>query len=114
MPDLLLTAPAKSHLLNVVRSLLATGWAINRIPDGGRLLRNGQKMLFKTDRLDLRVRLFVYKVTGSGRSRPEERRIEITSTYEKRLLRLARFRDVVLGYETDSEIYVGVDSQRID
>jgi hypothetical protein len=56
----------------------------------------------------------VYKVTGSGRSRPEERRIEITSTYEKGLLRLTRFRDVVLGYETDSEIYVGVDSQRID
>jgi hypothetical protein len=114
MPDLLLTAPSKSHLLNVVRSLLATGWTIDRIPDGGRLLRNGQKMLFKTDRLDLRVRLFVYKVTGSGRSRPEERRIEITSTYEKGLLRLSRFRDVVLGYETDSEIYVGVDSQRID
>src|SRR5882762_5433586 len=114
MPNLLLTAPAKSHLLNVVKSLLAAGWTIDRIPDNGRLLRNGQKILFKSDRLDLRVRLFVYKVTGSGRARPEERRIEITSTYQKGLPPLARFRDVVLGYETDSDIYVGVDSQRIE
>jgi hypothetical protein len=114
MPDVLLTAPAKSHLLNVVKSLVATGWTIERIPDNGRLLRNGQKILFKSDRLDLRVRLFVYKVTGSGRARPEERRIEITSTYQKGLPPLARFRDVVLGYETDSDIYVGVDSQRIE
>jgi Domain of unknown function (DUF3883) len=114
MPDLLLTAPAKSHLLKLVKSLLSTGWTIDKIPDNGRLLRNGQKILFRSDRLDLRVRLFVYKVTGSGRARPEERRIEITSTYQKGLPPLPRFRDVVLGYETDSHIYVGVDSQRIE
>jgi hypothetical protein len=114
MADVFLTAPAKSHLLNMVKSLLATGWTIDRIPDNGRLLRNGQRILFRSDRLDLRVRLFVYKVTGSGRARPEERRIEITSTYQKGLPPLPRFRDVVLGYETDSEIYVGVDSQRIE
>jgi uncharacterized protein DUF3883 len=114
MPNLLLTAPAKSHLLNQVKSLLAAGWTIDRIPADGRLVRNGQKILLKSDRLDLRIRLFVYKVTGSGRARPEERRIEITSTYQKGLPPLARFRDVVLGHETDSDIYVGVDSQRIE
>src|SRR5208282_5669199 len=114
MPDLLLTAPTKSHLLNVVKSLLDTGWTIDRIPDNGRLLRNGQKMLLRSDRLDLRVRLFVYKVTGSGRARPEERRIEITSTYQKGLPLLTNFPDVVLGYAPDSNLYVGVDPQRVE
>lgn len=114
MADLLLTAPAKSHLLTVVKSLLAAGWTIDRAPENGRLSRNAQKMLLRSDRIDLRVRLFVYKVTGSGRARPEERRIEITSTYEKGLSRLAKFPDVVLGYDPDSNLYVGVDSQRIE
>lgn len=114
MASIGLTAPAKSHLLSVVQSLLKAGWTIEQIPENARLLRNGQKMLLKSDRVDLRFRLFVYKVTGSSRGRPEERRIEITSTYQKGLLRLAKFPDVVLGYDPNSEIYVGVDSQRIE
>ncbi|HUY33677.1 MAG TPA: hypothetical protein VMV69_13085, partial [Pirellulales bacterium] len=114
MADIRLSAPAKSHLLGVVQSLLAAGWTIDTIPEKGRLLRNGQKMLLKSDRVDLRFRLFVYKVTGSSRGRPEERRIEITSTYQKGLPRLVKFPAVVLGYDPDSKLYVGIDSQRIE
>jgi len=111
---LVLAAPPKSHLLDVVKSLLATGWTIDTVPDNGKLSRNGQKMLLRSDRLDLRIRLFVYKVTGSGRSRPEERRIEITSTYQKGLSRLKNFPDVVIGYDYEKKLYVGVDAQRIE
>ncbi len=113
MDDLVITAPAKSHLFSVVTSLLSEGWAIERAPDHARLSRNGQKILLKSAQSDLRVRLFIYKVTGSGRNRPEERRIEITSTYNKGLLRQKRFADVVLGYDPDRNLYVGIDPQRI-
>ncbi len=114
MPDVRLTAPAKSHLLGVVKSLVASGWALNTIPENGELVRNGQKVMLKSDRVDLRFRLFVYKVTGSSRGRPEERRIEITSTYPKGLPHLARFPDIVLGYDPITNLYVGVDPQRIE
>jgi hypothetical protein len=62
---------------------------------------------------ELRIRLFVYKVTGSSRGRPDERRIEITSTYEKGLKRRTQYRDVVLGFDAQRNIFVGVDPQRI-
>ena len=114
MANIRLSAPAKSHLISVVQSLLKAGWTIDQIPGNARLLRNGQRMLLKSDRVDLRLRLFVYKVTGSSRGKPEERRIEITSTYQKGLRPLPTFPDVVLGYDPSSEIYVGVDSQRIE
>jgi hypothetical protein len=61
----------------------------------------------------VRLRLFVYKVTGSSRGRPDERRIEITSTYQKGLKRLRTYRDAVLGYDEDHNIFVGVDPERI-
>lgn len=108
-----LLAPAKSHLLNVIRALLNQGWVIETTPIGGRLLRNGQKLLLKSPQIDLRLRLFVYKVTGSSRNRPVERRIEITSTYQKGLHRVRDYPDVVLGYEPDLNVFVGVDPERI-
>lgn len=114
MAHIFLTAPVKSHLINVVQSLVAAGWRIDTAPVGARLSRNGQKIQLKSDRLDLRFRLFVYKVTGSSRGRPDERRIEITSTYTKGLVRLAQFPDIVLGYDPVSRVYIGVDPQRIE
>jgi hypothetical protein len=114
MQALPLSAPAKSHLLKVVNSLLAIGWNVERIPKGGKLLLNGQKILLKSDRLDLRLRLFMYKVTGSSRDRQEERRIEITSTYPNGLRRLKKFCDVVLGHDQEADLYVGVDPKRIE
>jgi hypothetical protein len=113
MTNLQLNAPVSSHLLKVVRALLGDGWVIESAPEDGRLARNGQKILLQSDRLDLRFRLFVYKVTGSGRGRPDERRIEITNTYKKGLKRVSRFPDIVLGYDPSVNLFVGVDSERI-
>ena len=114
MAEVQLDAPRKSHLLNVVNALAATGWKLERIPATGRLLRNGQKILLRSDQLDMRFRLFVYKVGESGRNRPEERRIEITSTYQKGLERIREFPDVVLGYDPVEQMFVGVDPERIE
>jgi hypothetical protein len=114
MPEVQLDAPNRSHLLHVVSALAALGWKLERIPATGRLLRNGQKILLRSDQLDMRFRLFVYKVGESGRNRPEERRIEITSTYQKGLARLRDFPDVVLGYDPLEQMFVGVDPERIE
>lgn len=113
MAMLTLTAPVLSHLLHVVSALQNSGWKVKRVPAVGRLARNGQKMLLESDGVDLRFRLFVYKVTGSSRNRPDERRIEITSTYEKGLQQLDKYPDIVLGYEPEKNLFVGVDSERI-
>lgn len=107
------TAPARSHLLAVVRALASAGWTIFRAPDDGALVRNGQLITLRSPDGELRIRLFVYKVTGSGRQKPDERRIEITSTYQKGLARIPGHSDVVLGYDADHDVFVGVDPQRI-
>lgn len=114
MPDIQLVAPSKSHLLNVVNALAGSGWKLLRIPASGRLLRNGQLIVLRSDQLDMRFRLFVYKVGESGRNRPEERRIEITSTYQKGLVRVRDYPDIVLGYDPLEKMFVGVDSERIE
>lgn len=107
------TAPARSHLLAVVRALTASGWTIFRAPDDGELVRNGQLITLRSPDGELRVRVFAYKVTDSGRQKPDERRIEITSTYEKGLPKMSGHSDVVLGYDGDHDVFVGVDPQRI-
>lgn len=111
--NLEVTAEAASHVLAVLRALLDSRWSVRHAPRGARLVRNGQLVLLRSKREDLRIRLFVYKVTGSGRGRPDERRIEITSTYQKGLRRLRSYRDIVLGYDADHRIFVGVDPVRI-
>src|SRR6266568_9507337 len=108
-----ITAPAGSHIPAAMRALLESGWTIQRAPVNGRLLRNGQRVVLRSADGDARFRLFVYKVTGSGRGSPDERRIEITSTYQKGLRRLAGYPDVVLGYDATHRIFVGVDAARI-
>jgi hypothetical protein len=110
---MILSAPTCSHLLVVVRSLTANGWRVTGVPDRGVLKRNGQKIVLKLPRGEHRIRLFVYKVTVSSRGRPEERRIEITSTYKKGLKRVRDFADVVIGYSEESKVFVGVDPRRI-
>ncbi len=84
------------------------------MPAGGRIVRNGQLIVLKTGQGERRLRLFVYKVTGSSRGRPHERRIEITSTYQKSLTKVVGFQDVVLGYDDVHKIYVAVDPERIE
>lgn len=108
-----LEAAARSHLFHVVRHLCASGWRIVNSPDGARLPRNGQRIELRTANQTIRFRLFVYKVTGSSRGKPHERRIEITSTYGNRIEPVREFPDYVLGYDGESEIFVGVDPERI-
>jgi len=56
----------------------------------------------------------IYKVGGSGRERPGERRIEITSTYVGgRLKPETDLIDVLLGYDPDTKVFVGFDSRRL-
>jgi hypothetical protein len=116
MEKIELNAPASGHLLKVVKGLLQFGWTVTQAPDDGRLARNGQLLVLRADKQDVRIRLFVYKVTGSSRGKPDERRVEITSTYEKKpnpLTKVRGFQDVVLGYDYDHDVYVGVDRKRM-
>lgn len=109
-----ITVPAKSHMLEVVKGLSEHGWTPVSVPARGILLRNAQLLILKADKNDIRLRLFIYKVTGSSRGRTDERRIEITSTYQKGLKRLRNYQDVVLGIDAGSHIFVGVDPRRIE
>lgn len=113
MSEIAVTAPAKSHLPKLVDGLLRSGWTLSAAPAAGKLMRNGQKILLRSNEQDLGVRLFIYKITESSRNKPEERRIEITSTYQKGLERVHLYRDVVLGYETTQNLFVGVDPERL-
>ena len=107
MPD------RRGHLTKVIEDLLSCGWLIETIPMDGKIPRNGLKLVLKADAKEVRLRIFAYKVTSSGRSRPHERRVEITTTYKSGLNRLRTFSDVVLGMDVTSGKYVGVDSRRM-
>jgi len=109
-----ITAPALGHLIRVVRGLVQAGWVIVESPHLGRLVRNGQHIVLRTPKHDTRLRVFVYKVTQSSRGKPDERRIEITSTYPKGLVRARQYSDVVLGYDFEHDIFVWVDPRRIE
>lgn len=103
----------RGHIGRLLKDLLCSGWTIDSIPDGGPLPPNGLKLILRSEDSELRLRLFAYKVTSSGRNRPHERRVEITTTYRSGLRRLRGFRDVVLGVDVGSGRYVGVDSRRL-
>ncbi|MGH7307227.1 MAG: protein NO VEIN domain-containing protein [Candidatus Rokuibacteriota bacterium] len=113
MPQVDLVFPRAGHIPAVIRALLRCGWTVSQIPTGGTLARNGLHLVLRVRHGDVRIRLFVYKVTGSGRGKPDERRIEITSTYQKGLARVARYRDIVLGYDPEHDLFVGVDPERV-
>lgn len=108
-----ITPDNRGHLEKVLKDLIRYGWVIESIPIDGRIPRNGLKLVLKMDDGEIRVRLLIYKVTTSGRSRPHERRVEITTTYMSGLKRAARYSDVVLGIDESSGKYVGIDSRRL-
>lgn len=109
----MLTLNTRGHLLKVLHGLQASGWHIDKVPTQGIIARNGQKLILTSRGLEIKIRLFVYKVTGSGRSRPNERRIEITTTYHSGLKKIRGFQDVVLGYNEETDSFVGVDPRRL-
>lgn len=107
MPD------KRGHLGKVARDLICCGWNIERVPADGRIPRNGIKIILKSDHKELKLRIFAYKVTSSGRSRPQERRVEITTTYQSGLAPEKGFADVLLGVDVASGKYVGIDNRRL-
>ena len=108
-----ISAPNNSHILTVVNSLVKTGWMPIQSPNNGKLLGNRQLIVLKTSKQDTRIRLFMYKVGNSGRDKPYERRIQITSTYPTGLKDEPDYQDVVLGIDVERNIFVGVDPARM-
>lgn len=87
---------ATDHIQRFVGSLIDQGWQPVQIPEKGRLKRNRQLISFKTPSKTLNVRVCIYKVGGSGRAKPDERRVEITTTYRAGMERLPDYQDVGL------------------
>jgi hypothetical protein len=99
----------------LVEGLAEQGWRVRSIPSTGQLLRNRQLLHLRTPDSESRYRLLIYKVGESGRRRPQERRIEITSTYAGGSLEpLENYEDVVLGYEREQDVFVGFDARRLE
>ncbi len=103
----------RSHLPKVVKDLLSCGWSIETTPLDGRIPRNGLKTILDAESEEIKLRVFAYKISKSGRDRPHERRVEITSTYFKGLSQARGFKDVVVGVDQDTGKYVGVDPRRL-
>jgi Domain of unknown function (DUF3883) len=114
MTSISLEADSRGYIYLAIGGLLSGGWRVKQIPEHGHLLTNRQLIqLVYPGHRDL-FRLMIYSVSGSGRARPGERRIQITSTYEGgRLKPEADMVDVLLGYDPDSNVFVGFDSQRL-
>ena len=109
-----LTRRSTNHIQRLVGSLLEHGWRAIRIPANGRLESNRQLIIFQTPVKTVKLRLSVYKVGGSGRNKPDERRVEITTTYRAGMDRLQDYQDVILGYNYETDAYVGLDPRRLE
>lgn len=103
----------RNFLAELLDNLLSTGWLLHTVPHNGKVPRNGMLLRLLADDLEINLRIFIYKVTTSGRNRTDERRIQITSTYKSGLKRKKGFSDVVIGVEGAEQKYVGVDSRRL-
>ena len=101
------------HMLPVISSLVDAGWKPVTVPMRGNLPRNRLLVSMQTRNVERNFRLHVFKVTESSRNRDWERRIEITTTYQGNLKKEPGFLDVVLGFDVDNDIFVGVDPIRL-
>lgn len=109
-----ISAPSNSHMRAVIRGFAEAGCIPLKAPEDGRLKRNRQLLILKMANYEARIRLSIFKVTGSSRGKPYERRIQITTTYEKGLQRLPDFQDAVLGFDANHNMFVGVDPRRLE
>lgn len=110
-----LVPDGRGYTAALLGGLAEQGWLLTALPEAGRLAPNRQKLTLHTAEEDTHLRLHVYKVTGTGRSRANESRIEITTTYVGgRLIREAAYADVVLGFDATSGTFVGFDPRRLD
>jgi hypothetical protein len=102
-----------SHITRIVRDLISCGWTIESIPSDGRIPSNRALVILKFQDKAARLRISAYKVTQSGRNKPHERRVEITTTFNSGLRRMRGTADVVIGVDAPSSRYVGVDPRRL-
>jgi hypothetical protein len=109
-----LTPDSRGYIYLAIEGLLSEGWKLRQIPARGHLKQNRQRVqLLHLGHQEV-FRLLIYKVGGSGRGRPGERRIEITSTYVGGRLQPATDSiDMLLGYDPESGVFVGFDPQRL-
>ena len=114
MTSISLEPDTRGYTYVAIEGLLSGGWRLEQVPERGHLLRNKQLVqLIYSGRRET-FRLMIYKVGGTGRERPGERRIEITSTYVGGSLRPETdVVDVLLGYDPETKVFVGFDSRRL-
>jgi hypothetical protein len=79
-----------------------------------RLSRTRLLVEIKSRRKVLNFRILAFALGGTGRGRPNERRLEITSTYEHALEPISGVTDIVIGVERQSGWLVGIDSDRLN
>lgn len=115
MATTLVLNPASNHTFRLVTDLIGNGWTLLTAPEGGMLKSNRQFMEFRTPTRNLKIRPCIFAVGDRGEShRRDERRIQITTTYSSGLQRIAEFKDVVLGYDSQNRVYVGLDPRRLE
>lgn len=107
-------ADRRGYVYAGLRGLLTEGWVLKAVPSGGRLRLNQQLLTLHYLGTTKRYRLLIFKVSRSGRNRPNERRIEATSTYVGgRVVPVGGVEDVLLGYDEDHRVFVGFDPRRL-
>lgn len=113
MKSIQLIGDSRGYVTDFLGDLLNCGWSLENIPADGKIPRNGLKVVLRSEASELRLRVYIYKVTQSGRSKPHERRVEITTTYQGGLDALSGFSDIVLGMDSQTGRYVGIDNRRM-
>jgi hypothetical protein len=104
-----------NHSMRFVAHLAASGWIPGQLPAGGRIAPNRQLVELRIPRRTIRLRVSIYKVGHRGEThRLDERRIEITTTRSSGLTPLRNWADVVLGYDPETNAYVGLDPRRLE
>jgi hypothetical protein len=103
-----------SHIVRLLHDLAFAGWIPKRFASGAKISKNHQLLELRTPHRSIRIRVSVYKVGGRGEAhRLHQQRIEITTTYASGLPRLRDWDDVVLGYDSIHDAYVGLDPRRL-
>lgn len=115
MAKVRLQPDTRQFIYRVARALVDQGWRLRQIPSRGELAYNRQRLQLETPDRIIDLRLHLYKIGQSGRSKPYERRIEITSTFEGgRLARVDVVTEAVLGYDAAADTFVGFDPRRLE
>jgi hypothetical protein len=104
-----------NHTQRLVEALTRTGWQALVVPAKGILKSNRQLIELRAARKRVRARFSIFAVGDRGEShRRDERRIQITTTYLSGLDHIGDYTDIVLGYDSQNDVYVGLDARRLE